>query len=547
MKMSSSKWLLSLALALTFFHTYGYSDYLDNPDPIPGFTHDTPFIPDSPLLHGVELSGREITNSSPLIAEIDGDSSNGKEVTLAGPDGVVYVYKSDGSILWEAHTPNYGCGSGTNRVFSSAAVGDLAGDGKPKVVIGYGGFGKSDCDGGVIAFEGADGSTSWKFSTVEFAKKQRFTENFHAVYSTPSLADVDGDGDLEVGFGSFDRNVYLLNSNGTPRFYYNAADTVWSSPSFVNIDSDPEVEMIIGTDISRNTAIKPPTGNGGMLYALKTNQHRKRKLRESFRGALVEWKVAVDQIIVSGPVIADVLASNTGNEVIVASGCFFPQDSKNKLGKWIKIFSATDGTLLQTLNTQACSSSSPAIADIDNDGELEIVLTETGSKKVGGPGTSRISAWKATNPEPIWSVIPYSKSKQDSSGGNLISAVIADIDGNGSLEVIAANLTGIIVINGSDGRPLTCRMLGCSDEPITTVFAWDSLFSTPAIGDINNDGILDMIIGGGHKYNPRKRAMLYGWTNFANVLDSDPGPNAAYTAPWPMFKGNAARDGLFRE
>ena len=192
-----------------------------------GWTHTSPLDP-TRTRGGVLLSGGEPTFSSPVVAEIDGDSSNGKEVALGGADGTLYVYKSDGSLHWQADLPNKNCrGAGsTNKIHSSPAVGELFGNGIPYVVIGYGGVGVgSACGGGVVAFNGVTGKRRWHFNTKRFSKKQKFWAQYHSVFSTPALADTNGNGKLEVGFASFDRNVYFLNARGKAKWYYTAADT----------------------------------------------------------------------------------------------------------------------------------------------------------------------------------------------------------------------------------------------------------------------------------------------------------------------------------
>jgi hypothetical protein len=123
-----------------------------------------------------------------------------------------------------------------------------------------------------------------------------------------------------------------------------------------------------------------------------------------------------------------------------------------------------------------------------------------------------------------------------------MSPVIADLDGNGSLEVVVANRWAVDVLEGRDGTPLTCQSTACGAQP--TMFAWGSLKSTPAIADIDGDGTLDVVIAGMHIYSPAgsgfgasKRAMIYAWTGFTSTLGSSPGSQPAYAAPWPMFHG----------
>lgn len=487
---------------------------------------------------GAELVGRGVRYSSPVIAEIDGDTEDGKEIAVSTPDGILNVMKSDGTLLWSARLPNADCSeaSSSNKAYGAPAVGALFGDGVQYVVAPYGGLGSRSCDGGVIAYRGSDGAVKWKFSTQAWAKKNKYGSSMFGVFGTPALADVDGNGKLEIGFGSFDRNVYLLEANGSVRWFYNAADTVWGSPTFANVDSDSNLEMIIATDISKNDRLVPPTKNGGFLYAFKTKKLPTRSKRLGFRNpkAFV-WMTYLDQSLYSSPVVADVLPSNPGDEVVIESGCYFKRPSGKQYGDWIKVLDLKTGKVLKTLNAIACSPSSPSVADIDGDGQLEIVATTSGAKGLGGDGFSRVSAWKADNPDPIWSVVPYGTSSNDANGGHFLSPVIADLDGNGSLEVAVSNNGGVAILAAATGEQLSCPNSSCSGMgPFSQGAATNN---TPAIGDVNNDGKLDLVAAGGSAATGK----IYAWTNFSDSLGSDPGPDAANLTPWAMWRKNPAR------
>lgn len=121
--------------------------------------------------------------------------------------------------------------------------------------------------------------------------------------------------------------------------------------------------------------------------------------------------------------------------------------------------------MLRTLTTEACSSSSPAIADIDGDGENEIVATVNGATGIGGDGTSRIKAFKASTGAVLWSVAPKFNGRGYSWMGNFASPVIADINGDGSLEVLASTAAGVGVFNGADGSALSCQNGNCDTDP----------------------------------------------------------------------------------
>lgn len=484
--------------------------------------------------HPLPINGKRVLYSSPVIAEIDANPDDGLELAVATSDGTLAVFHSDGTPLWSVKTPVSACTKSTYRsVRAAPAVADLYGNGIPYVILAYGG-----CDGGVAAYRGPDGQRAWTFSTAKFAHQQHFGAPLHDVVSTPAVADVDGDGKMEIGFGSWDRNVYLLNSNGTVRWYYVAADTIWSSAAFADVDGDGKLEMLIGTDISANSALRPPTRNGGYVYAFKTAPRKNKRI--FFRDSTAYlWQTAFDQVIFSAPVVADVLPSNPGLEVIVGSGCYFPAGSARKAGRWVKVLDAHTGKVLQTLPTTGCSPSSVAVGDINDDGVLEIVATVNGSRDIGGDGYSRVTAWRADSPVPIWSVIPFGQGSNDAYGGDFMSPVIADLDGNGSLEVIVANGGTVNVFNGRDGSPLTCQTAHCTDNP-NVMQTGSVMRGTPAVGDFSLDGELKVVMGAatadGH-------GGLFAWRGFREALGSPAGLQPLFSLPWPTSRGNPQRTG----
>lgn len=496
-------------------------------------------------ISGALLPGDTIVSSSPVVAEIDGNPGNGKEIAVAGKDSLLHVLRADGSLLWTRALPNAGCakGRGSERTISSPAVGELFGDGVPYVVIGYGRIG-TDCKGGVIAFRGYDGQKRWNFNVRKFGKRQGYKERYQSVLSTPALADVNNDGLLEVGFGSIDRHVYLLNARGKAIWSYQAADTVWSSPSFAQADGVGNLEMIIGTDISKNERLKPPTHDGGYVYALRTKplrdarRKRKQKLYRFRDPKIVLWQTALDQVIFSTPVVAELVPDNEGEEIVVGSGCYFPSSSNNKRGKWFKVLSLRTGEVLRTLNTTACSPSTAGVADIDEDGFLDIVASVHGSKQVGGDGTSRLMAWSGLTGALLWEIEPQDAGRTDSFQAQFQSPIIADIDGNGSLEVLLATSRSIGIYNGKDGTPLHCYLSSCEDTRVH-LRTGAGLKASPAIADINGDGELEVIMGSGRSGT----GTVHAWSLLRDYLESDEGTFEPYAVPWGMFRGSASRQG----
>lgn len=550
--------------------------YADQPPPLPGWTHPNPYgggapAHDTSARHGINLGNAPILRSSPVIADIDGNSANHKEVAVVTGDGYLHVRKADGSALWppvpllpSPCTPLYSDDLGGH---SSPAVGELLGNGVPYIVVGYGTIMPSDCDGGIVAVNGVTGQIAWRFSLRAWEQQENnYPEPMHGVVNAITLADADNDGKMEIAFGGLDRNLYLLSAvtatTYTVRWYYQAADTVWSTPMFYNIDNDPELELIAATDVSANAYLIPPTQDGGFLYAFDTAARNPKRIAP-FSGYI--WRTFFDQTLYSSPAIGDVLDNNPGNEIVIGAGCFFPESDINtpiaKRGRWVKIVRPSDGVVLQTLNAPECVESSPALGDIDGDGKLEIVANVGWQGDNGIPHSETI-AWDPENPTPKWRAIPYSanydsdhnKRFNDPNGGSFQSPVIADINGDGIVEIITANFWSVVILRGYDGTQLTCYLSPYCGMT-GSLYAWYTLKSTPAVGDINEDGVLDIVIGGGHIFvngasaSPPITAHLYAWTNLASVFPTQSVPSGyqiapAYSAPWPQFRRSATNDGI---
>jgi outer membrane protein assembly factor BamB len=545
---SAVRFVVSAAILVASVPLRADGSERDNFPPLPGWSRPAPFTPsDAPLRHGILLDAPSVLLPSPLVAEIDGNLGNGREVALGTTDGVVHLFGADGSLRWQVRLVPTTCDGGILATSIMPTVAPIFGDGVLYLLVGYGGTAGGRCDGGLAAIHGATGQVAWRFSTLEWEQQQGYPkEDLHGVVVAPAAADTDGDGRMEIAFGAFDRNFYLLESDGTVRWYYQAADTIWSSPLFVQLDDDPQLEVVTASDVTLG-----PNEGGGYLQAFDTTSRY--PMRIAFATGFLWRTPNLGQVPYSSPAVGDVLPEEPGDEIVIGSGCYFPPSGGDRPGKWVKIFRTRDGAEVQTLNVPpggTCMSSSPALGDIDGDGRLEVVISNGDDTDAGGDGIGRVIAWDPETPSPKWSTIPHnpisapgSLDGNDKAAGFFLSPVIADLDGNGSLEVVVANHWSVHVLAGGSGTPLTCQSLACGAQP--SMFAWGSLKATPAVADVDGDGALDVVIAGMHVYSPAgggfgasERAMVYAWTGFAPGLASAPGPHPPYAAPWPMFHGN---------
>jgi hypothetical protein len=481
-------------------------------------------------------------HSSVAVADVV-KASAGVEIVSATSSGSVSVFSREGQLLWSVKLPNFLC-LGTNennKLYASPAVGDLDGDGQREIVIGYGGIDLGACAGGVAALRGEDGKKLWYFDVRRNSRRERYS----AVYGTPTLGDVDNDGRLEVAFGSHDRNVYLLSSTGRVIHIFHAGDTVFSSPVFVDIDSNPGLELVIGTDITRNKKAK--TRDGGVVYALrltdfnrKSSKLKKRptRLRRAsdkvflrkefnlFNPKSYIWKRPLAQVIQSSPAIANLISGNAGQEIVVGSGCYFPERSPNKKGKWLKVLSLSTGRVLRTLKTRFCVRSSPSVADLNGDGLLDVIALVSSNN-----GVPEVIAWTPEVSNILW----RHRESDPNLGENGKQAVVADLNGDSRLEIVYGSGSSLIILDGATGIQKSCSVR-CLWSPLRLR---STVSNTPTIYDLNGDGKPE-IIGSARE--------VVAWQAFDRELSVRVASPflTPFEVPWGTWLFNPERNSLFR-
>jgi len=166
-------------------------------------------------------------------------------------------------------------------------------------------------------------------------------------------------------------------------------------------------------------------------------------------------------------------------------------------------------------------SSSPAVGDFDQDGELEIAavsnLSGTGAEIFifdtdidGGTSGLPLSGWPVPVP-----------------GGSEASPVVGDIDGDGVPDLLHG-------IGGSDeGSPNHLYALQADGTAVAgfPVFLDGPVRCSPTICDLDLDGDVDVVLG--------------SWDRKIHAWDLPFGFDPA-RVPWSTFRGNVGRDGLYQ-
>jgi len=488
----------------------------------------------------VVLGNARIMESTVAVADFNGDGY--KEIVVGDIKGVLYVVSwtgSNWSVVWSRQTnldieaANPPKHTSDNNIRSSPAIADLDNDGHLEIVIGVGGDIHSPDlnehrNGGILVYR-HNGSNPWNFSLIQ-SRSPDGTSGWpqpckdevgwpppgysgpdgywDGVWPTPALGDIDGDRDLEIVYLGIDRFMYAWHHDGrlvTGWPINLPVDGGLSSPALGDLDLDGLPEIVVGT-------MSPPTLDRSWieatLWAVKGN------------ATLVPgFPVRTEQILLSSPALGDI--DNDGYlEIVIASGYGTP-GRQNLVYAWNH-----DGTPLPGWPVEAIGASvvmaPPALGDIDNDGEIEIVV---GCGNGFQPDScDKLYAWNP-NGTLVNGFPMVLSSRMPSYTSMPYSPVLADINGDGTVEVLMGRLGdwAITIVN-----------------PLQKTYEWSShqtpggLVASPVVDDIDGDGLLETVIGGIDYNNGNERGAVYIWDETGST---NPPP------PWPMFHHNVRRTG----
>jgi outer membrane protein assembly factor BamB len=109
--------------------------------------------------------------------------------------------------------------------------------------------------------EGALGPPSIEVGRAPGVVQWRFL-NSGWLLSSPALADLDGDGRLEVVIGSYNDRVYALDDDGTPLWEFNTGDPVFSSAALAPLRRGEKPSVVINS----SRALFALTGEGKLRW-----------------------------------------------------------------------------------------------------------------------------------------------------------------------------------------------------------------------------------------------------------------------------------------
>jgi len=203
-------------------------------------------------------------------------------------------------------------------------------------------------------------------------------------YSTPAIADVDNDGELEIIIGVTNGKIYSFNKMGGVEWEYTTGAAIFSSAAIADLDADPYLEIIIGSNDGKIYCLDGKSGSlqwsyktGGAVYSSPSIGDVDAdgsyeiivgsddgKIYCLDKGGVLEWSYTTGGAVRSSPALAN--RGTTGLGIYIGS-----------MDKYLYLLDG-QGKLIDRFYTGATNgiTSSPAVADVDGDNKLEVLFTD---------------------------------------------------------------------------------------------------------------------------------------------------------------------------
>lgn len=333
---------------------------------------------------------------SPVVGQLSDDNGDGVIDENDTPD-IAFTNYSGGNLQIVNGDGTPRCTAPGFRYDGGVIIADIDGDGINEVA-------GPTSDNRVAAVDG-DCNREW-FSA----------DAFNMLYPVSTAADLDGDGKPEVIVDT----AIVDGATGNTVASITPSTSCWRTPIAADLDLDGRQEVILGETVYNHRGVP-------------------------------QWSAPLSGTSCFGAVVN--VDDDDEAEVVMS------------IGTTLALYEH-DGTQIRSVTQTASNPGPPCAGDIDGDGEVEIIA----------PSGSRIYAYEH-DLRPKWDA-----SMQDSSGAAGCS--VFDMNGDGVYEVLFADEIALRVYDGATG---TVQYENTTHGSVT-------YFEYPTIADVDNDGSAEMIV-----------------------------------------------------
>jgi len=173
-------------------------------------------------------------------------------------------------------------------------------------------------ENGVVNVWNPDGSNYPGWPQTSHPLASNFPKGF---FGGVAVGDLFGNGGKELVAGSWDHTVYAWGRNGNilSGFPINTFDTIWDTPALADLDHLGQMDIVIGSDSSGGSTEPYPAG--GVIWSFRPN------------GGRLPFTQLINQTPWASPAVAD-LSGNKTNTVVEGSGLFYAQPAGHYVNAW---------------------------------------------------------------------------------------------------------------------------------------------------------------------------------------------------------------------
>ncbi len=430
-----------------------------------------------------------VNMSSPSVADINNDGSN---ELLIGAGSAINGWDKTGILL-----PGFPLATGDRSIIAQIALADLDHDGRMEIAAGT--RTPNPPEGQCRVFVWQDNGQILPGWPQSVAWETGYS-NSDCWITSVVLADINGDHELEIlasttNNGSADDyapvytpNLYAWHLDGSlvsgnwPNYEHNLA--IYGALAAGDLNGDEKDDIVVGRDFV-NLTVYGSDGQSLSGWPIATFVNRNDNNFDQDGAYFTDQRI---EYSVNAPIIADLEGDGTP-ETIVAGHVKGPGNVDAKRNSALLVLEP-NGTRRAGWETAALGNGilsqadlpwqGPAVGDLNDDGKLEIVVaTEDGWIRAYKADKTLLWAFNYTQGATLFATDP----------------VIGDIDGDGTLEVVFA--THVLMTDGADWDGPVGLWALKADGTVVTGFPLPiptpGVRAAPTLADLDGDGKLDIL------------------------------------------------------